>query len=133
MGNHYKADQFIAAIPGTGGIITKIAERVGCAWHTAKKYITEYSTVAEVYQDECERVLDVGETRLIEAVDEGEPWAVKFFLSTKGKHRGYVERSEHTGADGGPIAFDLEEWKRARQGRVDRVEQMAEPECGSPD
>jgi len=103
VGNHYKAGQFIAAIPGTGGIITKIAERVGCAWHTAKKYITEYSTVAEVYQDECERVLDVGETRLIEAVDGGEPWAVKFFLSTKGKHRGYVERSEYTGADGGPI------------------------------
>ena len=35
----YTAAQFIAAIPGTGGIITKIAEKVGCAWHTAKKYI----------------------------------------------------------------------------------------------
>lgn len=30
--------------------------------------------------------------------------AVIFFLKTKGKHRGYVERSELTGKDGAPIA-----------------------------
>jgi hypothetical protein len=29
--------------------------------------------------------------------------AVKFYLSTKAKDRGYVERQEITGADGGPV------------------------------
>jgi len=28
--------------------------------------------------------------------------AIEFFLKTKGRHRGYVERTEHTGADDSP-------------------------------
>jgi len=40
MGDHYKASQFIAAIPGSAGIISIIARRVGCDWNTAKKYVT---------------------------------------------------------------------------------------------
>ena len=39
MGNTYKTQQFLDAIPGTGGIITAIAKRLGCSWHTAKKRI----------------------------------------------------------------------------------------------
>ena len=31
----------------------------------------------------------------------GESWAVQFRLRTKAKHRGYVERTEVTGQDGG--------------------------------
>ena len=54
----YTAKQFIDAIPGTGGIVATIADRVGCKWHTAKKYIEEYPTVKEVYEDECERIRD---------------------------------------------------------------------------
>lgn len=42
--NLYTAAQFIEAIPGTGGIISAIAKRVGCDWITAKKYITELIT-----------------------------------------------------------------------------------------
>ena len=28
-----------------------------------------------------------------------------FYLKTKGKHRGYVERNETTGKDGGPLSI----------------------------
>jgi len=31
--------QFIDAIPGSGGIITTIAKRVGCSWNTAKNIL----------------------------------------------------------------------------------------------
>ena len=95
----FTAKQFIKAIPNTGGIITKIAERVGCAWHTAKKYIEQYPTIQQAYQNECERVLDIAESALIKSITEQEAWAVKYMLSTKGKKRGYVERQEldHSG------------------------------------
>ena len=90
----FTAQQFISAIPKSGGIVTKIAERVGCAWNTARKYIDTHPTVKQAYDDECENILDMAESALIKSVSEQEAWAVKYMLSTKGKARGYVERSQ---------------------------------------
>lgn len=61
----YTAAQFIEAISGSGGIISTIAARVGCQWHTAKKYIDTYPTVAAAYQAECERTSDIAEGVII--------------------------------------------------------------------
>ena len=91
----YTAAQFITAIPGTGGIITSIAKKIGCEWHTAKRYITKYPTIAQAYNDEANAVLDMAEVEMIKAMKDGELSALKFYLKTKGKHRGYVERQEH--------------------------------------
>jgi hypothetical protein len=98
----FTQQQFLEAIPGSGGLITAIARKVGCDWHTAKKYILRYATVNQAYQNECESILDVAELELIKAVRNGDLSAIKFYLSTKGKGRGYVERVEQTGADGEP-------------------------------
>ena len=93
-GEHYTAQQFIDAIPGTGGIVTGIAKRVGCSWHTAKRYIDMYATVRQAYDDECEAILDMAELRTIEKIKEGEWPVIRYYLSTKGRHRGYVTRQE---------------------------------------
>lgn len=92
--NHYTTEQFIKAIPGTGGIITTIAKKVGCDWYTAKKFITQYATVQTAYQAERETVKDHVENALIIEAKEGESWAVKYYLSTQAKDRGYAERQE---------------------------------------
>jgi hypothetical protein len=109
MGDHYTAEQFINAIPGTGGIISAIARKAECDWHTAKKYCTEYATVKRVYDAEKEGVLDLAEAKLIEAIKDGDLPAIKFYLTTQGKDRGYTERHqmEHTGKDGGEIIFKV--------------------------
>jgi hypothetical protein len=99
--------QFIDAIPGTGGIITSIARKVGCDWHTANKYIKEHPTVQQAYANECETVLDVAELELIKCVRGGDMAAIRFYLSTKGKGRGYVERQEVSGPDNRPIAVKV--------------------------
>lgn len=105
--DQYKASDFIQAIPGTGGIITAISKKVGCDWNTTKKYITEYATVQQAYQAEVEGVTDLAEVKLIEAVKGGDLSAVKFYLTTKGKGRGYSERREIVGANNGPIKITL--------------------------
>ena len=92
--NQFTAKQFIDAIPGTGGIISTIAERVGCAWNTAKKYCTKYPTVRRVWQNEREGILDMAEVAVIKQVKNGEQWAVKFMLATLGKDRGFTEKQE---------------------------------------
>ena len=99
--NHFTADDFIKAIPGTGGIVTAIARRLGCDWDTAKKYITRYPTIARAYAAEKEMVKDIVESSLITKAKEGESWAVKYYLSTQAKDRGYIERQEVDMTTGG--------------------------------
>jgi hypothetical protein len=129
---HYTAQQFIEAIPGTGGIVTAIARKVGCTWDTAKKYIDTYATVQRAYQDECESILDLAEAKVISAIKNDDGQMIRYYLSTKGKRRGYSERHETSGPDGGPIglAFDLDAWQRQREERrrgLDDVEDVDEP------
>ena len=90
----YKAEDFIAAIPGTGGIVTAIARKVGCAWNTAKRYIETHPTVQRAYQDECESILDLAEAKVISAIKDGDSQMIRYYLSTKGKSRGYSERTQ---------------------------------------
>lgn len=114
----YTAQMFIEAIPGSGGIISVIAAKVGCHWITAKKYITTYPTVKAAYDAECESLIDVAESIVCnnllfaanqqkvskEPVDASD---AKWYLTVKGKGRGYATRQEITGANGGPIPIKL--------------------------
>ena len=109
----YKAQEFIEAIPGTGGIITTIAKRVGCAWHTAKKYVDNYPTIREAYDDECAAVLDMAESKVIKAMNDDDISTVRWYLATKGRHRGYVERKEHAGVKDAPLY--IVNWEQAEQ------------------
>lgn len=47
-----------------------------------------------------ERNLDLAEMKLLNAIREGKTAELLFYLKTKGKKRGYVERQEITGAEG---------------------------------
>ena len=99
--NHYTAAQFITAIPKSGGIVSTIAKRIGCTWHTAKKYIDTMPTIKAAYDAECESVIDMAEGVLLKGIESGDTADAKWYLTRKGKHRGYAERQEITGAEAG--------------------------------
>lgn len=82
------------AIEDSGGIMTTIAERLGCEWHTAKKYIEQYEETKQAYEAESESVIDLAESKLIENIQANDNTAILFYLKTKGKKRGYIERKE---------------------------------------
>jgi hypothetical protein len=48
----------------------------------------------ELLKQEDERLLDKAEDKLIELIEKGDSTMIKYFLSTKGKERGYVDASE---------------------------------------
>ncbi len=108
MANGYTAQVFIDAISGTGGIVSAIARKVGCDWNTAKKYIDTYPTVRAAYDAECEAMLDLAESAVLRniklaAQGEGDTADAKWYLTKRGKRRGYGDAVEVTGKDGGPI------------------------------
>lgn len=112
----FQANQFITAIPGTSGIVSAIAKKVGCSWNTAKKFIDEYPTVKAAFDAERESLLDIAESVLanniklaLQQQQNGKVPAdstdAKWLLSRMGKQRGYSEKQEveHSGPNGGPI------------------------------
>ena len=118
----YSAAQFVKAIEGSGGIVSTIASRVGCTWMTAKKYIDSYPTIRTAYDEEIERIIDLAEGVLIKNIQNAAKEAqvgrdvdtadAKWFLSRKAKSRGYVERQEVTGADGGKLQIEyVNDWR----------------------
>ena len=102
-GNHYTTAQVIQAIRDTRGLTSLAASRLRCSAETVRNYCRRYPTVAQAMREERESMLDVAELSLFTAIQEREAWAVCFFLKTQGRERGYIERHEVTGGDGGPV------------------------------
>ena len=94
-----------AAIRDMNGNISAVARRLGVCRQTVYNYIERHPSVKDVLTEARETMIDNAESALYRAVLNGEAWAVCFFLKTQGKSRGYVERQEVTGADGGAIVM----------------------------
>ena len=98
----FTAKQFITAIPGSGGIIAVIAKRVGCDWHTAKRYIRLYPTINQAYEDECSGVDDLAESTVIKAIRDGDVPTAKWWLEKRRRDK-FASRTEVTGTGGEPL------------------------------
>ena len=118
MANGYGAQIFIDAIPGTGGIVSAIARKVGCDWYTVKRYIDNYPTVKSAYDAECEAMLDLAESTVLKNIKDGDTQDAKWYLTKKGKRRGYGDSMEVTGEGGGPVVFRVI-YERKRDGNTD--------------
>ena len=99
----YSVEEIIAAIQKARGNLSHAARIVGCARTTLHRYVNKYSTVADAYENENEKTIDHVEDQLLRQIDDGNITAIIFFLKTKAKHRGYIERAEVTGKDGADL------------------------------
>lgn len=63
---------------------------------------------AQATDDIYEGLIDLAESKLLENIISGKTNEILFYLKTKGKYRGYVERQEITGADGMPNKIEIE-------------------------
>jgi hypothetical protein len=112
----YKVAQFIEAIPGTGGIVSAIAKRVGCDWNTAKRYIDRHPTVMAAWEAEREKIGDLAETQLFKAMRDGDLTTIKWYLSRVHRKRGYITRQEVDQRTAGAIDMrvtfeEVEDWR----------------------
>lgn len=80
MEQRYTAGQFIKAIKGSGGVVSAIADTVGCSWNTARKYIDQYPTVQEAWQNERQRITDRARHNIIRAIGDGDLQMSKWWL-----------------------------------------------------
>lgn len=97
---HYTAEQMIAALQETKGMVYLAAKRLGCAPQTVFNYIERHPSVQAAKQAERGEMIDTAELKLWQSIQNGEAWGIGYCLSRLGKDRGYVERTEqHVSAD----------------------------------
>jgi len=99
----YKPEQVIEAIEKSRGLLTHAADVLGCNRVTIYEYAKKYPEVQAAIDSARDRMTDVAEGKLFQKISEGDNTALIFYLKTQGKKRGYVERQEVTGAEGGEL------------------------------
>ena len=91
----FTREEVIKAIEGSFGIMSKVAKNLGgCAWDTARKYVNKWESTKQAYENEDNRSLDLSESKMLELINEKDGPMIRFHLATKGKGRGYVQKSE---------------------------------------
>jgi len=82
---------------------SRVAKRFGVSRQAVSKFAKTHPEVAAVFDEALAEMVDLAESKLYAALVKGQAWAICFTLKTQSKDRGYVERAEVTGRDGGPI------------------------------
>jgi hypothetical protein len=97
----------IQALEKSLGIVTSACKVVGIARQTHYNWMEdqEYKAAVEELGDVA---LDFAESKLHKLIDSGNPAATIFYLKTKGKERGYVERQEIAVAEKKPLSWFTE-------------------------
>lgn len=110
--NQYTAAQMIEALQKSNGMITYAADYLGCAYNTVRRYIDNYPTVKEAFEDSKTRMGDRVESTLYtiavgKPTRDGKGWEIEpnvtaliFLAKTHPamRQRGYAERKEFANA-----------------------------------
>lgn len=84
----------IEALEKTLGIVSTACKMVGIARWTHYRWMEEDAEYKKQCADIDNMTLDFAESQLHKQIAEGNTSATIFFLKTKGKKRGYIERVE---------------------------------------
>ena len=93
----------LEALEKTLGIVTTACKVVGVQRGTFYRYYNEDKDFAKAVKEIENVVLDFAESQLHKQIKDNNTSSTIFYLKTKGKNRGYVERQEITGKEGEPI------------------------------
>lgn len=98
----------IEAMQKSLGVVTSACKAVGVNRTTFYKYYNNDPDFARAC-DECSEIaLDFAESQLHKQIQGGNPSSTIFYLKTKGKKRGYIEKQEIDHTSGGePFAINI--------------------------
>ncbi len=105
---HIKKEQFLEALEKSMGIMSQAAKKIGVDRTTPYKWMREDDDYNDRVKELLNVSLDFVEGKLFEAIQDGNITAIIFYLKTKGKVRGYVERHELAGVDDKELKVEIE-------------------------
>jgi hypothetical protein len=115
-------DELIKRIEDTKGNVAAVARSYGVSRVAVYNWMNESAGCRQALEDARETMLDNAESILYKKVLEGSTPELLFFLKTQGKRRGYVERSEVTGADGDAIPISFVDYRQGLKSSDDSTD-----------
>ena len=100
-------DKVIAALQETRGMVYLAARKLGCDPSGIYKLFKRSAAVRDAWESIKGETTDTVELKLWQRIMDDDLAAITFYLKTKGKDRGYTERTEITGANGGAQVVQL--------------------------
>ena len=91
---HIKKESILKALEKSLGVVTMACKSSDIPRSTYYKWLKEDDEFAKAVKDIENIALDFGESQLHKQIGDGNTSATIFFLKTKGKKRGYIERNE---------------------------------------
>jgi hypothetical protein len=85
----------LEALDKSLGVVTTACKIAGVSRRTYYDYYNKDADFKEQADDIGNVVIDFAESKLHKAIEQGNITAIIFYLKTKGKERGYVERVEN--------------------------------------
>ena len=86
--------KMLEALEASLGIVTTACKAVGIHRSTHYDWLRLDESYRMAVREIDDVAVDFAESQLHRLIKEGNPAANIFFLKTKGKHRGYIERTE---------------------------------------
>ncbi len=84
----------IEALEKSLGVVTTACKTVGISRQTHYEWLREDGQYRDAVDDISDVALDFAESQLHKQIQNGEVSSTIFYLKTKGKRRGYIERQE---------------------------------------
>jgi hypothetical protein len=120
----------LAALEKSLGIVSTACKSVGLDRSTFYKYVNEDEEFAAAVSEIENVALDFAESALMRQIQADIPASTIFYLKTKGKHRGYVERQEISGPGGKAIQLEQIDYKKLSDDALREIIAAAEPGGG---
>tara|TARA_R100000458_G_C8215483_1_gene201577 strand:+ start:253 stop:624 length:372 start_codon:yes stop_codon:yes gene_type:complete len=98
----------IDALEKSLGVVTTACKNVGIARSTFYEWYNKDDEFRKQVNSIQDLALDFAESQLHKQIQDGSTSATIFYLKTKGKKRGYIERHEITGAEGEDLNLRIE-------------------------
>jgi len=100
----------VEALEKSLGIVTTACKTVGINRTTHYEWYNNDPQYKLAVDSIADIALDFAESKLHKSIENGSDTATIFYLKTKGKRRGYVERQEiqHEGNPAAPVVFQLD-------------------------
>lgn len=94
MGKKERQKLFLKNLKEGQGIISYACDMTGISRACYYKWIDNDPKFKEIVEEINEGIIDRVESKLLNAINDDDLTAIIFYLKTKGKKRGYIERVE---------------------------------------